>query len=326
MASSASVARDIEGRSVAVRVARGQGMLGDGEVEAVLLKRSKKSLVVRLLQQGRDPLVAKRSSRRRAEAESRVYDEVLTRVPEGHVRLLGRFLDGDEGWLFLEDCGDLALDGKDPGMRAALGSLLGSIAVNFTTTPAPDFLPRYTSAYFHEVLETAERDLEYEFALAEDAHQRAVVGRGAHLLRQVDAVWSDVARVFDGHEVLCHADVVAKNVRFRAREGLPAPVLIDWELVGRGPRAVDLGCLQVNGPDDPLIVGYARVSGVPVSSLLDQASSGRLLRMVHAMRWAAMDLGTSVNHRGLWLIERYSVHIERVLAEMDEGRRRDRIG
>jgi hypothetical protein len=305
---------------MAVEAARSMGLVAGGPVGASLLHWSAKSLVVRIRPPGMPAIVAKRSRRLRALAEARVYDEVLSLLSEGHVRLLDRSAGDEVGWLFLEDAGDVAVDRSEPTMRRELGGLLGRFATLSSRIPLNGVLPHYTSEYFAAVL--ADTQLRLKSASGISDSSRGVVNGALHRLHRIEASWGTIANVFaEGPVVLCHADVQPKNLRVRGSSEREV-TLLDWEKAGHGPLAVDLGCLAVTHEHDPVLVGFGREFGGSERMLFEQACIGRILRLLHAMFWAAKDLNRASAERGVRLVDTYCEHVDRSLAQLPYGRGR----
>lgn len=299
-----------DARRCAVGAACSAGLLGASDAEAIVLKWSRKSLVVRLQPQPGRPFVAKRKLPNSAECEAWFYERVLPHLGSGHLEFLSQWYDDDFGWLFLEDGGDVTIDREDPEGRLALGRLLGRLAaVTSQMSEGAVSLRRYSSDYFEDVISTLAATLAAAIPAVDHGWERDALRSASMRLERLISIWPRVEQFLsDGPEAICHSDVAPKNMRLLPGErGL---VLLDWETAGWGSAAIDLGCMAVSTEDDPLLKGFGQEYAAEQRSLLQVARFGRLLRIVRAMKWATSDLGTTSAARGIGSIRKYCDYLD----------------
>jgi aminoglycoside phosphotransferase (APT) family kinase protein len=307
-----------DNEDAARQAARAAGLLPTGQTSAQVLKKDWKSLVVRLMSQSRTSFVAKRSEPAVAALEALVYAEVLPRLPVRHLELLGRWEDGERGsWLFLEDAGDTMCAKHSPAARWAVGRLLGRIAAATAACSLPEGLPQQAADYYLQVLVRARQ------RLAAVGVAEPVVVAALGRLEQVEQRWDELTAIAATSPViLCHSDVIVRNLRFVAGAGGSEPVLLDWELAAQGPAVVDLGCQAVSGEADLLVAGY-RVGVGRIARSTDEvlrwARVGRVFRLLHGIDWAGDYLGTSAADRGLGRLACYCRQLDRALDEIDSA-------
>jgi hypothetical protein len=299
----------------ALGAARAAGMIEDGPASTHLLKKAKKSLVVRIAGHDRPPFVAKRTRSTTASFEHRVYAELLPGLPVRTLGLLG-FIESDDkwSWLFLEDAGDLGWSTHSAGERRDVGIMLGRIMSVTATMQLPDWLPLTGVDHYRAILDTARGQL------CERGADLPVVADVVGQLDRVERSWHHVSEnAAASPRVLCHSDIRPDNIRLVKTGKKVEPVLLDWELAARGPSTIDLGCRAMTGATDPLIEGYRSGTGDLVRSpaqTLEHARSGRVFRLLNAVNWAAKDLGTASSERGESNLRSYVSHLERVLGEL----------
>ncbi len=309
-------------RADALTAARASGVLGASGVRGTsgvttdILKRTPKTQVVRLRPNGGSAVIAKRSAPTTHATERLVYGTLLPAIPVRHVALLGwHDVAGEGPWLFLEDAGDIEYEKGCATERHALGRLLGAMSAGTATLPLTDKLVEHGPTYYRSVLGHAREGLQSAVETAAASAVRDVLER----LERVDRSWDLVVEAGHGAPtVLCHGDVAPQNVRFVEGSAGREPVLLDWELGGSGPATVDLGCHFPSGPHDPFVVAYARAAEAPggVRTVLRWAASGRVLRMLHAIDWAASDLSTSLAERAIRNLGYYTRDLDSTLDEL----------
>lgn len=288
--------------------------------ETRVLKWSRKSVVVRVYRSEGPPIVAKRTSPSSADYESRVYSDVLPRLRVGHVELLAQGVSDGHGWLFLEDAGDQELAEGDPDTRLALGRLLGRLAASSDCARGTP-LREYTFDYYTRILDDLQTAVGAALVSRPDKPQEVVLAGARDQLARVREAWPAIgAFLDDGVRTVCHADVRPKNARWLRRTG--ELVLLDWELTGWGDAAADLGCINVTGSVDPVLMGFRLGNPDERRPLTLVAGFGRLLRMLSAMTWAMEYLDTTAEERGVGYIHRYCGHIDRALESLGPELRR----
>jgi hypothetical protein len=301
----------------AIESARACGVITRPPVAAEVLKRTKKSQVVRMRPERGPAVIAKHGYAGTHANERLVYEHVLPAVPARSLYPLAwGGADPHDPWLFLEDAGDVDYDKSEPEDRRSVGRLLGVMVDATSSINLPSAFQHHGLPYYLSVLvEGRERLATYSSGLDIDP----VVGQTLERLDSIESRWGDLEAVhLDGPTALCHADVIPRNVRFLHEAGKRYPVLLDWELAGTGPPAIDLGTHGASGPDDPFVLGFVEGAGLPgePERVLHWIAVGRIMRLLHAVLWASMDLPTSSVARGVRNLGSYVRIMDGVLVDL----------
>lgn len=281
----------------------------------------RKSAVYRVTwaDEGGDSLVAKRAPVSVVRHEARVYT-LLERleIPAPRVRAVSA--DGDAGWIFLEDAGDVGLDAGDLGHRRLAGSWLGTLHRVAAAPSARMALPDRSDLHYRATHHRARG------ALARGRDHPRVDDAGSARLTRLDAglgrleeVWPVIrAGARSLPATLVHGDFVGKNVRVRpdGATGTHRLLPLDWETSGYGSPAVDLEHVDLEAYAD----AYGR-DALTASILEHVARSGRAFRLVLEIEWASRALDTpwpdATMHRYLPTYERW---LDRLLRAFEARR------
>ena len=78
-----------------------------------------------------------------------------------------------------------------------------------------------------------------------NADTARIFGRLLVCYELLEPRWPDIEAICDSSsQTFVHGDVSGRNIRLRMTEGMPDPLLFDWEWAGRGSPAIDLGRLE----------------------------------------------------------------------------------
>lgn len=196
---------------------------------------------------GGSTVVAKICSRKTAEIESAVYEELLPHLPMPTLGYHGMVRDDDRQhcWLFLDDAGDERHWPTEPEHRRLAARWLATIELHageFVRTSAlPDRGPRH---YLVHLL-GARQEIERRLRRPDPAEDGLLVLEDLlSLLDAVESRWPEVVSFCDTlPQTLVHGDLVPKNMRV-LRDGRELGLAVfDWETAGLGVQAPDLAQL-----------------------------------------------------------------------------------
>jgi aminoglycoside phosphotransferase (APT) family kinase protein len=120
---------------------------------------------------------------------------------------------------------------------------------------------------------------------------------------------------------LVHGDLVGKNATIRNAGGRAELVAFDWETAGWGPPAADLEQFAEGGRWKELSAleeGSAGGNGGP-ERLRRLAVTGRAFRLICALEWAVVSLGTGRPRRGVARIADYEGELAAVMRSVEIG-------
>ncbi|HEX8690219.1 MAG TPA: phosphotransferase [Solirubrobacterales bacterium] len=273
----------------AVRVWRGiDGGATPSSVE--VLKEKSKSAVFRL--KGAGPggasVIAKRRERDGLDFERRLYTEVLPALSVPSLEILG-FVEADDGrsWIFLEDAGELWYTPAAQDHLALAVRWLADLHTGSSDWVAsmPDTGPRYFRTVADVAIEGLTASLDHP-ALSDG--DRSVLSAAASHIEAVRDGWDEIEEACSlAPTGLVHGDFVPKNIRVRNGRDGPELVVFDWETAGAASPAADIALLPEDGPS---LRGYHALvrnawPGLSWEDVECLARVGRVLRLVHAVRW-----------------------------------------
>jgi hypothetical protein len=239
---------------------------------------------------GGTAVIAKRCPLSRAVLERTVYEEVLPHLPVRGLRFYGFVEEPDApfAWLFLEEADGDPYSRLVEEHRVLAGRWLGLLHAGAARLPAGARLPDRSPGHYLASLQSSRAILEQHLAHTgpgpdDLAVLKAIVSQYGTLERR----WSRVEELCAAvPRTLVHGDFGRKNVQVRASPGGRALLCFDWETVGWGVPAADLG-----SPARPDLTVYAAVVRedwrLHLRDLERLASVGKLFRYLAAIEWTA---------------------------------------
>jgi len=227
--------------------------------------------------------------------EVRYYRDIAPLLPVVTVRLLGATVDDDETWLFLEDVGRLQYD-NSAEHRAALTRWLAAVHVATAELDLSAFPPAGSERFrthLHAARDTIRANLGNPSL---QSAERRELERITGLLDRVDERWPAVESALTGApSVLVHGDLVAKNIHVGSRAGRTDAFPFDWEMVGHGVPAVDLGTTEAMMAPNPDLDDYLHRAAVLypgwIRADIERVSAiGTLFRCLAGMDWISLSL------------------------------------
>ena len=298
----------------------GGSELGATSVE-ILKPENRKSAVFRVngVGPGGAAVIAKRAGAAEVELELRLYRELLPTLDIPVLELYGSLSDADDAvWLFLEDAGETWYAPGDPDHRALAVAWLAGLH----TFPVSDvdWLPRTGTTYFRGQLDLAvdgvTASLTHPSVPADDLDVLSALLRC--LVDTVSPRWGEVeAECAGARECLVHGDFVPKNVRVVNGFRQQRLVGFDWETSGVASPAADLALLS-HAADRKAYHSLVAGSwpGVSFEDVERQWRVGRLLRLVHAVRWESRSFRHEWIHRALANMRVYQEALTEVTSEL----------
>ena len=286
--------------------------------ELQLLKRSKKSAVLRLVGAGPDgaSIIAKRCSVATCTTERVIYENVLPRLSLPALRCFGSVeaCNKEFHWLFIEDAGrEPYLPGVEEH-RAAAARWLARVHTTASGIDAAFRLPGRGSCFYLEQLRLARNNLRQAFA------NPALNIQGLAVLEQIVILCSDLESRWERIEECCrgipptfvHGDFKAKNIRIRRNGDGIALLPFDWEIAGWGVPAVDL----LKCPDLRLYRSELKEQWrfVTTSDLERLAEVGAVFRTLIAIYWKSLALKY---HWVEWPVSKLRLYLRALRQSMD---------
>lgn len=244
-------------------------------------------------------VVAKQGVPAQVRYEAKVY-EMLARLPVRVPYLLG-MVESDaagDGWLFIEDAGDDALDfdRREHRVLAAqwLATAHASVQRSCTTIDLADRSPLH---YLRMLQTTQERLCQGQGYDRVTTSGRKQALRVAIALGRLERVWGVVEHDASAlPPTLVHADFVSKNLRV-ARKHPRGPITllpIDWGAAGVGSPAIDLR--NVHLPSYRAALG---MNAIAPAALQRVSRAGHVFWLVLLVTWAEQALDTPWPERAL---------------------------
>jgi len=285
------IRRDVRGHAAVMAwvAVTGRGRLPDSIV--VLRERTGRHKAIYVLPHVGDnntAVIAKRASAEVILIERRIYEEILPALPLSAPRCYGSCLDGSDGWLFLEDVGELRYSRGDPGHLRATAQWLATLHTAAAHL-GPDSLPesgpprylrhlRGTRSKIHECLGR------WHLPSSEIEILVGILDRCDTL----ECRWGHVEASCSGlPNTLVHGDFQSKNAYLRPAGGLLQVLPIDWEMAGWGSPAKDLTRIDLPAYWDVVRRAWPRVDLGTVERL---ARIGRVLEYIAALDWECESL------------------------------------
>lgn len=308
----------------AARAWRRLGRSDAGLTRVECLWQVKRSQVYRL--RGIGPsgsLVAKRTSRAIAAIELCIYQQALPRLPLRSLGFEGSLEEPDAWWLFLEDAGSERAAG--PEARRLLTDWLAGLHTSAAGVAAELPLPDRGAAYHRERLREARGFLLGSLGNPILAPaDRWVLRALAEGMLRLDASWGEIeALCARMPRTLVHGDLIPKNLHLRRTAGAAELLVLDWEMAGVGPVAVDL--LDVDAARYAALVAKSWPEVTP-ERVARWQRCGRLLRSIVATRWEGPQLATPWIERTMACLRIYRRELEESLSSLGGDAARDARG
>jgi len=298
----------------AARAWRRLGRSDAGLTRVEALWHVKRSQVYRLTGIGPSgSLVAKRTSHGIAAIERCIYQQALPKLPLRSLGFEGVLEEPDACWLFLEDAGSERAVG--PEARRLLTVWLAGLHTSAAGIAAKLPLPERGAGYHRERLHEAMRLLRDNLGNpALSPADRWVLCTLAEGLTRLDARWGEVeALCAQMPRTLVHGDLVPKNVHLRRAANVDELLVLDWEMAGVGPVAVDL--LDVDATLYATLVAK-NWPGVTPATVGRWQRCGRLLRTILATRWEGPQLETPWIEKTMACLRVYRRALEEALSDL----------
>jgi len=262
--------------------------------EVQLLKRSKKSAVLRLVGAGQDgtSVIAKRCAAATCSTERVIYEDVLPRLPLPALRCFGSVeaWDKEFHWLFIEDAGREPYLPNLEEHRAAAARWLARVHMTASGIDAASRLPGRGACFYLEQLRLARNNLRQAFTNpALNPRELAVLEQIIILCSALESRWEQIeAYCREIPPTFVHGDFKAKNIRIRRNGDGIALLTFDWEIAGWGVPAVDL----LKCPDLRLYCSELKEHWqfVRASDLERLAEVGAVFRTLIAIYWKSLAL------------------------------------
>jgi aminoglycoside phosphotransferase (APT) family kinase protein len=263
-----------------------------------LVSESRKSVVYRTRMVDGTTYILKRHPITRAEAEARIYRDVLDPLGLPSPRCFGTFAEPaarDHAWLVMGDAGDeRAQPGSVTDGRVAAQWLAAAHLATAGDPPTAVLEARHAAFY----AEALDRGLERLAAAASSPHRPSATAQ-----RVLESLYSGLTRVQARWEVvpdvcasapivLAHGDFVPKNLAM-ARAPRPTLLPLDWEVAGAGPPATDIAELTQAWPRALDVYASLVAPAWPAlrgSLLTALVGVGRVWRVILATDWATEGL------------------------------------
>lgn len=269
-----------------------------GSIE--ILKRKTDSAVYRLngVSPCGAPVIAKWCRQAAGNVERAIYEQLLPRVPVPSLRCHGLVRDPDERfcWLFLEDAGGSHYSRHAVQHRVLAGQWLAQLHLATLQGELQTMVPSRELAFYVQLLDECRTRLLAHLARTRLSAEHAALFRQIVIFCDaVESQWSHVEKICRRvPRALVHGDFVIKNLRVQHGATALALLVFDWQFAGWGVPAADLAQLidRVATPDleayrAVLNRGWPRLEMREVERV---ATCGNLLRVLHQIDWAMIDL------------------------------------
>jgi hypothetical protein len=221
--------------------------------------------------------------------ERRIQEEVLPHLPLTVPRYYGTCLDGPDGWIFLEDVGEVRYSRAEPEHLRIAGEWVGRLHVAAARAGRPMGIADAGPPRYLRHLRDARQKLHR--CLGRWHLPPAEVDVLSAILTWWDAIEARWVRVEAGcvgaPPTLVHGDFQPKNVFLRPNgDGLQL-FAIDWEMVGWGPPPADLTRIDLDAYWEAVRESWPGVDRATVDRL---AWFGRLLEAIASVDWKCASL------------------------------------
>lgn len=317
----------LRGNSLQHPAVRAWSRLGPSRVEherVHKLYNEKKTQVYKLHGVGPDGsnVIAKRSRRRNALLEQKVYEKILPQLPLLGLHYYG-CVEEPEGtycWLFLEEARGLRYSPQLKEHRGWAAQWIAAMHASALGISGAAALPDRSAGYYLQPLQEAHAEMQQALgnpALTANCRYSALVERMMSQLEELQRKWDEVMAYCEHiPSTLVHGDLNVSNVRVRRTEHKCRMVVIDWEKAGWGVPAIDLS--QLGGqmsisPNLRLYQSLIQASGMTLSieNIERLAHLGAIFRLISGIRWATRCLLTHWVEEGIWDLEYYEPRVAR---------------
>ena len=263
-------------------------------------KHDQKSGVYRLAGVGPagSAVIAKRCPLHTAAAERLIYEEFLPRLALPSLRYYGSVadLDGQSGWLFLEEASGELYSPLNPEHRALAGRWLATLHTFGCRHHWNGRLPDRGPAQHLQMLQMCRGKV------LEHLSNPSLTPDGAALLQTVSQQCEVLEKHWPELEALCaevsrtliHGDFVIRNLRVRPSAGGPELLVYDWEFAGWGAPFSDLAQFTGRMASPDLAVYRSCLedwSMIRDGAQVERwADCGRFFRLVDIMYWTSRRL------------------------------------
>jgi len=258
-------------------------------------------------------VVAKLAPQAAIASERWFYSHILPDLPVETPECLGVTTSEHGFWLFLSYVDGLPYDSSRTEHRRLAGRYAGLLHATSSRHGLDKGLARRGTAFVKEQLDGA-------LAAVHCGRTNEAVAKGDQaMLREfqsrldlLEARWSQFGEFLDSMpHAIVHGDFVSKNLRVLETGGEEELVVMDWEMAGWGPVAMDLGWVDVEAYRSTIASTWP---GLDAGTLTDLSNCGRLLRVVTAVQWEAAGLRASHVERSTQRLRAYLEQLDSVLA------------
>jgi aminoglycoside phosphotransferase (APT) family kinase protein len=245
------------------------------------------------------PIIAKLMKRRTAEAERRIYTDVLPRLPVASLRYHGVTDDGAGFcWTFSEYVSGERYSPAREDHRRMAGEWLGLVHGAAVDLRPVGELGARGPRHFFSSLQRTRHAVTAQLESTLEATGAAVLLEVIRALDALEARWADLRELCDRHPpTLVHGDLAPDNLRVCPDGGGARLLVFDWGESGCGPPAVDLTQavdrrmrFAANPSLDAYRRGFAAGGPAPTMEMLKGfAAVGKVIRSLEAIKWEARE-------------------------------------
>ena len=310
---------DFEGHP-AVRAWRAFGSEAAPPDRVEKLRQNDRSAVYRL--EGARPdgraVIAKRCRKQNGRFERAIYQRILSGIPDCHLEYYGLISESDSDycWQFMEDAGDIIYREEDPRHRQALSGRLGLLHAQASHLALIRDLPDRGPKLHLDYLCSGRQKIRQWFdGYPMNADIARILGRLLASYEILEPRWPYIASVCESSpRAFVHGDVSSRNIRLRITEGMPVPLLFDWEWAGRGSPASDLWLME---PEDAAIYQAAVKDVWPdlgVDDIKVLIRIAVILRSILVLQWKSQELGRHPIDRPLRVMRSFNDRLTRTMS------------
>jgi hypothetical protein len=262
-------------------------------------------------------VIAKRAVAPRTLLERTVYEQILPRLPLTTPHYYGSWLDGADGWLFLEDVGAHQFSRHDPQHRAIAARWVATLHAHAAGLPAAKSLPDGGPARYLQHLRAAREEiLRSVGAWGYASHEIELLDSVLTWCDRIEERWTRVeSGCARGPATVVHGDFQSKNAFLRGTGGGISLFPIDWEQVGYGPPATDLTRIDL---DAYWVVARHAWPDMTFDGIARLADLGLLFDLLAWVRWESASLKCDDAHARSWAV----TSLGQLLGPLEEAARR----
>ncbi len=269
--------------------------IGNIPQEVIMLKKEEKKLVCRLpgIAFAGGNIIAKRTHRKIAERERKIYEIVLPKLPLRSLQFYGIVENTEDNycWLFLEDAGERKYSPSIGEHRSTAGRWLGLMHTSAALVSGTACLPNIGYKHYLAHLQSARDTILQNLANPRLTTDDVVVLE--NILSQCEVVelhWSHLKKFCDKMpKTLVHGDFIPKNIRVQTYSDDITLLPFDWETAGWCVPAVDLSATNID------ILAYWSVvqhhwPEIDMQILNHLASIGKIFYTLASIDWESSHL------------------------------------